>query len=94
MGELPAGTSNTASLDELIKAMGDPNTSDLKGKNPLMDIVDKTEVGHRVPQGFFVPRVHIYKGLPTEKKTCLAGGIIMLPSPLMELNRITCTSYA
>ncbi|PWA98098.1 DNA replication helicase [Artemisia annua] len=49
-----------------------PNTSDSKGKTPLMDIVDKTKVGHRVPQGLFFPRVHIYKGLPTEK-TCLAG---------------------
>ncbi|PWA62714.1 potassium channel AKT2/3 [Artemisia annua] len=76
LGELPAGTSNDVSLDELIKARGNPNID-----------VDKTEVRHRVPQGLFVPRVHIYKGLPTEK-TCLAGGIILLPSSLMELKKI------
>ncbi|PWA66254.1 Armadillo-like helical [Artemisia annua] len=52
-----ASTSNTPSLNEFLKARLDPNTSDLKEKTPLMDNVDKTEVGHRISQGPFVHKV-------------------------------------
>ena len=95
LGELvtAASTSNVASLNEILKARLNPNTSDSKRKPHLMDIVDKTEVGYSISQRPFVHRVSISKRLPTEK-TYLVGKVIELPSSSMEFKSIACTSYA